>query len=76
MTAHTICTTLLLTVAALAQAPPEAGQAKPAPGRGMMREMPKPGPCPLPTLPALPAYDDASFFAGTNVPHGRVEQAA
>jgi len=49
--------------------------AKPAPPKGVMREMPKPGPCPLPILPALPAYDDDSFYAETNVPHGKVVQA-
>jgi len=37
---------------------------------------PKPGVCPLPTLPALPAYDDARFFAKANAPHGRIEQVA
>ena len=35
---------------------------------------PKPGVCPLPILPALPAYDDASFFARKDVPHGTLEQ--
>lgn len=37
--------------------------------------VPKVGPAPLPILPALPARDDASFYANTNVPHGKVEQA-
>ncbi|MFN7928062.1 MAG: alpha/beta hydrolase-fold protein [Blastocatellia bacterium] len=37
-------------------------------------EMPKKGVCPLPILPALPTYSDTSFFAPTNVPHGKVEQ--
>jgi hypothetical protein len=37
--------------------------------------MPKPGICPLPILPALPAYADTSFFANANVPHGKVEEA-
>ena len=36
---------------------------------------PKPGPVPLPILPALPAANDASFYAQADVPHGRVEQA-
>lgn len=36
---------------------------------------PKPGVCPLPILPALPAYDDASFFARKEVPHGDLVQA-
>ena len=59
-----------------AQAPPQqpaapGAEARPAGGRGMAT--PKPGVCPLPILPALPAIDDASFFARTNVPHGTVE---
>ena len=37
--------------------------------------MPKAGVCPLPILPVLPAYDDHTFFAKTNVPHGKIEQA-
>ena len=36
---------------------------------------PKAGVCPLPILPALPAYSDAAFYAKTNVPNGEVEQA-
>jgi enterochelin esterase family protein len=70
-------------LAVLAQAPPPpqtppatpAGRAQ-APGgqRGAMPNMPKPGVCPLPTLPALASYTDASFYAVTDVPHGKVEQ--
>jgi enterochelin esterase-like enzyme len=55
---------------------PQAGQrgeGQPGGGRGMMA-MPKAGVCPLPILPALPAYKDTSFFAKTNVLHGKVEQ--
>lgn len=37
-------------------------------------EPPKKGVCPLPILPALPTYADTSFFAQTNVPHGKIEQ--
>lgn len=48
---------------AFAQAPPR-------------REAPKPGVCPLPILPALPAGTDTSFFANATVPHGTVEQAS
>ena len=44
------------------------------PGVGR-RPVPKPGPAPLPILPALPAHDDASFYAEADVPHGKVEQA-
>jgi len=53
------------------QAPPAAPRTG---GRGAMR-VPKPGPCPLPILPALASYADASFYAKTDVPHGKVEQA-
>lgn len=35
---------------------------------------PPPPAHPVPILPALPAADDASFYAEKNVPHGRVEQ--
>jgi enterochelin esterase family protein len=38
-----------------------------------MPSVPKPGPCPLPILPALAKLDDTSFFAVRNVPHGKVE---
>ena len=37
--------------------------------------MPKPGPVPLPILPALAAQDDVTFYAKADVPHGKVEQA-
>ena len=36
--------------------------------------MPKPGPCPLPILSALPDLGDTTFYAKTDVPHGRVVQ--
>ncbi len=56
------------------QAPsPQRGQA-PAGQRGAMPNMPTPGVCPLPTLPALASYNDSSFYAVTDVPHGRIEQ--
>jgi enterochelin esterase-like enzyme len=51
----------------------QRGEGQPGGGRGMMA-MPKAGVCPLPILPALPAYKDTSFFAKTNVLHGKVEQ--
>src|SRR4051812_28157668 len=44
------------------------------PGVGR-RPVPKPGPTPLPILPALPAHDDVTFYAKADVPHGAVEQA-
>jgi enterochelin esterase-like enzyme len=34
---------------------------------------PKPGPCPLPILPALARMDDTAFFTVREVPHGKVE---
>ena len=40
-----------------------------------MRPAPKAGICPLPILPALPAYTDVAFFAKADVPHGKLEQA-
>jgi enterochelin esterase-like enzyme len=43
--------------------------------RGGRMRMPKPGPCPLPILPALPARDDGAFYAKADVPHGKVERA-
>ena len=63
---------LLFAVASfvLAQAPP-AG----APGRPYIKP-PKAGLCPLPILPALPAYADTAFYANTGVAHGKVEQAS
>lgn len=45
------------------------------PGRGAMPPMPKPGPCPLPILAALPDREDTSFYAVKDVPHGKVEPA-
>src|ERR1051326_3267851 len=39
------------------------------------RTAPRPGPTPLPILPALPRYDDMTFYARTDVPHGKVVQA-
>jgi enterochelin esterase family protein len=50
-------------------APPVGG---PPSGRPRI-SMPKPGPCPLPILPALPALDDTSFYDVRDVPHGSVE---
>ncbi len=51
----------------------QPGGSPPGSGRGA-RPTPKAGVCPLPILPALPAIDDTSFFARTNVPHGKIEQ--
>ena len=44
-----------------------------APGGRGNRPVPKPGPCPLPILPALPTLTDKAFFAVNDVPHGKVE---
>jgi enterochelin esterase-like enzyme len=49
--------------------------ASPAPARPNTRShyvVPKPA-HPVPILPALPAPEDKSFYAGRDVPHGRVE---
>jgi enterochelin esterase-like enzyme len=62
----------MTTWAALAQTP---GQTPPGPPGRAMIPAPKAGVCPLPILPALPAYTDTAFYARTDVPHGRVEQA-
>lgn len=50
-------------------------QDKPAgpPAGFRMPPMPKPGPCPLPALVALPGLHDTSFYAVRDVPHGKVE---
>ncbi|HTQ57929.1 MAG TPA: alpha/beta hydrolase-fold protein [Bryobacteraceae bacterium] len=45
------------------------------PGGRAVPPTPKAGVCPLPILPALPAYTDHAFFAKTAVPHGKIEQA-
>ena len=55
-----------LSLAILAQNTPPPNRPRP--------DMPKKGVCPLPILPALPTYADTSFFAQTNVPHGKIEQ--
>lgn len=60
----------IVTGLVLAQAPPSA-----SPGRPLL-VAPKAGVCPLPILPALPAYADTAFYAKTEVPHGKVEQAS
>lgn len=43
--------------------------------RPAMPPAPKAGVCPLPILAALPTYTDTAYFARTDVPHGKVEQA-
>jgi enterochelin esterase-like enzyme len=50
--------------------PGQPGQQPPS----SSRVVPKSGVCPLPILPALPSSSETSFYAQTNVPHGRVEQ--
>ena len=67
---------VLLSAATPAQtptAPQDAQATPPAPRRTLAA--PKAGVCPLPILPALPAYGDTTFFAEAAVPHGKVEQA-
>jgi enterochelin esterase-like enzyme len=65
-----VCLLFAIASSVLAQAPPAA-----APGRPYIKP-PKAGVCPLPILPALPAYADTAFYANTGVPHGKVEQAS
>ena len=67
--------TLLVCVCAngLAQTPPQNPPAGSPPNRPRI-EPPKKGVCPLPILSALPTYADTSFFAQSNVPHGKIEQ--
>ena len=50
-------------------------QRPPGPGPRGMPPSPKRGPTELPILPALPALDDASFYAEADVPRGKVERA-
>ena len=69
------CAALILSGLLMAEPPAgRRGAGAPAGGRSMMAA-PKAGVCPLPILPALPAYDEQAFFARTNVPHGKIEQA-
>jgi hypothetical protein len=63
---------LMLAIVAVAAFVCPAQDRPPGVGR---RPVPKPGPAPLPILPALPAQDDVSFYANADVPHGKVEQA-
>ncbi len=63
---RTLLISLLIAAAAAAQ-PPAPGRG----GRGMT--LPAKGVCPLPILPAVPAYEDTSFYANASVPHGRIE---
>jgi enterochelin esterase-like enzyme len=50
-----------------ADTPPSQASGRPRPA------MPKPGPCPLPTLAALPSLTDKSFYEVREVPRGKVE---
>ena len=60
-----------MTTLLLAQAPNQMPPG--APGMPAFKA-PKAGVCPLPILPALPSYADSSFYAKTDVPHGKLEQ--
>src|SRR5271166_3303119 len=61
----------------LAAQPPAGQPAAGAPPRGRaMPPAPKAGVCPLPILPALPAYGDQSFFTKADVRNGKIEQPA
>src|ERR1039457_2201575 len=66
---------LLFTGLLAAQAPAgQPGTGAPPRGRAVP-PAPKAGVCPLPILPALPAYTDQTFSAKADVPHGKIEQA-
>jgi enterochelin esterase family protein len=59
----------------LAAQPPVGQPGAGAPPRGRaMPPAPKAGVCPLPILPALPAYGDQAFLTKADVPHGKIEQ--
>src|SRR5215213_4239109 len=60
--------TIVSGAAAQQPVPPGATPARP------MAAPPKPGVCPLPTLPELPAIGDSTFFTERNVPHGQILQ--
>lgn len=45
------------------------------PARRPPIQMPEKGVCPLPILPALPAYSETDFYTVKDVPHGKVEKA-
>ena len=60
---------LCLPCVALAQPNPSAQTPR------LPRAVPKPGPVRLPILPALPRPEETSFYARTDVPHGKVVQA-
>jgi len=64
-------------VAAVAQTPQTGAGASPQqPAPPPQARLPfKPGPAPLPILPALPRFEDTNFYAQTDVPHGKVVQA-
>lgn len=69
-----ICTFIILSTVPLlltGQNQQPAPQQAP-PGRRM--ELPKKGPCPLPILPALPAFSDSAFYTQNAVPHGKIEK--
>lgn len=65
---------LLLTATLMTSSQEPAAVAREGAPRPAMN-MPKKGPCPLPILPALPAYSETDFYAKKEVPHGKVEQA-
>lgn len=67
-------TTIILTLAfafagalTAADTPPSQAPGRPRPA------MPQPGPCPLPTLAALPSLTDKSFYEFREVPRGKVK---
>lgn len=76
-TKNSFLTLLTLIVCVYATTLAQNPSQNPPPGAPPNRariEPPKKGVCPLPILPALPTYNDTSFFTPANVPHGKVEQ--
>lgn len=65
----TIVTFILWASCVSGQQPQQPANQAPRPPMNI----PKKGVCPLPILPALPAYAETAFFARTDVPHGKVE---
>lgn len=62
---------IMFSLTSIGQEPVNPGD---QPARRPPIKMPEKGVCPLPILPALPAYSESDFYTNKNVPHGKVEQ--
>ncbi len=69
-----ICAFVILSTVPLLLTGQNQQPAPQQPATGRRIELPKKGPCPLPILPALPAYSDSGFYAQNAVPHGKIEK--